>query len=140
MILDTSFGRYDGAQLEAKSVRKSYSKEHKIQAAEMVLDGGVRKSYSKEHKIQAAEMVLDGGQSVPEVCEILGIGRTALRRWVDQVRQEREGKVPAGAKAITPEQRRIEELESLVRQKDRDIEILKKASALLLRDSKDRSR
>jgi transposase-like protein len=48
--------------------------------------------------------------------------------------------VPVGAKAVTPEQQRIEELEALVRQKDRDIEILKKASALLLRDSKDRSR
>jgi putative transposase len=40
MILDTFFGRYDGAQLEAKSVRKSYSREYKVQAAEMVLDGG----------------------------------------------------------------------------------------------------
>ncbi|WP_434771050.1 transposase [Pseudomonas entomophila] len=119
MILDTFFGRYNGVQLEAKSVRNSYS---------------------KEHKVQAAEMVLDGGQSVPEVCKILGIGRTALRRWVEQVRQEREGKVPNGAKAITSEQRRIEELEALIRQKDRDIEILKKASALLLRDSKDHSR
>ncbi|WP_434772576.1 transposase [Pseudomonas entomophila] len=119
MILDTFFGRYNGVQLEAKSVRNSYS---------------------KEHKVQAAEMVLDGGQSVPEVCKILGIGRIALRRWVEQVRQEREGKVPTGAKAITSEQRRIEELEALIRQKDRDIEILKKASALLLRDSKDHSR
>lgn len=119
MILDTFIGLYDGAQLEAKSVRKSYS---------------------REYKVQAAEMVLDGGQSVPEVCAALGLGPTALRRWVEQVREERAGKVPAGAKAITPEQQRIEELEALVRQKDRDIEILKKASALLLRDSKDRSR
>jgi len=71
MILDTFIGRYHGAQPEAKSVRKSYS---------------------REYKIQAAEMVLDGGQSVPEVCEALGLGRTALRRWVEQVRQEREGK------------------------------------------------
>ena len=59
-------------------------------------------------------MVLDGGQSVPEVCAALGL---ALRRWVEQVREERAGKVPAGAKAITPEQQRIEELEALVRQK-----------------------
>ena len=69
MILDTFIGRYDGAQLEAKSVRKSYS---------------------REYKVQAAEMVLDGGQSVPEVCAALGLGPTALRRWVEQVREERE--------------------------------------------------
>ncbi|SUQ63019.1 Transposase InsN for insertion sequence element IS911 [Pseudomonas wadenswilerensis] len=119
MILDTFVGRYYGAQLEAKSVRKSYS---------------------NEFKIKAAEMVLDDGESVPDVCESLGLGRTALRRWVEQLRQEREGQTPVGAKAITPEQQRIQALEALVRQKDRDIEILKKASALLLRDSKDRSR
>ncbi|WP_310191582.1 transposase [Pseudomonas hunanensis] len=50
---------------------------------------------SKERKNEAAEMVLDAGQSVPKVCELLGIGRTALRRWVEQVRLEREGQVPA---------------------------------------------
>ncbi|WP_240047820.1 IS3 family transposase [Pseudomonas sp. JV241A] len=105
MILDTFVGRYYGAQLEAKSVRKSYS---------------------NEFKIKAAEMVLDDGESVPDVCESLGLGRTALRRWVEQLRQEREGQTPVGAKAITPEQQRIQELEALVRQKDRDIEIPKK--------------
>lgn len=63
MILDTFIGRYDGAQLEAKSVRKSYS---------------------REYKVQAAEMMLDGGQSVPEVCAALGLGPTALRRWLSR--------------------------------------------------------
>lgn len=100
----------------------------------------MRNSYSNEFKIKAAEMVLDGDQSVPAVCKTLGIGPTALRRWVEQVRKERGGQTLMGAKAITPDQRRIQELEALVRQKDRDIEILKKASALLLLDSKDHSR
>ena len=77
----------------------------------------MRKSYSREYKVQAAEMVLDGGQSVPEVCAALGLGPTARSRWVEQVREERAGKFPAGAKAIMPEQQRIEELEALVRQK-----------------------
>jgi len=45
-----------------------------------------------------------------------------------------------GAKAITADQREIQELKALLRQKDRDIEILKKASALLLLDAKDHSR
>lgn len=71
--------------------------------------------------------MFDGGQSVPEVCEIFEIGSTALHRWVEQVRKEREGKVPAGAKAITPDQQRIHDLEALVRQKDRDIEIKRRS-------------
>lgn len=100
----------------------------------------MRKSYSREFKLKAASMVLDEGQSVPEVCASLDIGTTALRHWVDQVRQERQGSTPVGSKAITADQREIQELKALFRQKDRDIEILKKASALLLLDAKDHSR
>ena len=100
----------------------------------------MRKSYSSEFKLKAASMVLDEGQSVPDVCASLDIGPTALRRWVDQVRKERLGSTPIGAKAITADQREIKQLKALLRQKDLDIEILKKASALLLLDAKDHSR
>ena len=105
--------------------------------SEVFLD--MRNSYSTEFKFKAARMVLDEGISVPEVCVSLDIGPTALRRWVDQVRKERQGSTPVGAKAITADQREIQELKALLRQKDRDIEILKKASALLLLDAKDHS-
>lgn len=120
MILDTSIGRYDAPKYEVFL--------------------GMRNSYSNEFKLKAAGMVLDEDQSIPEVCANLSIGRTALRRWVEQVRNERMGSTPVGAKAITSEQKEIQELKALLRQKDRDIEILKKASALLLLDSKDHSR
>ena len=85
-------------------------------------------------------LVISCGLSVPEVCASLSVGPTALRRWVEQVRQERQGSTPVGAKAITADQREIQQLKALLRQKDRDIEILKKASALLLLDAKDHSR
>ncbi len=100
----------------------------------------MRNSYSNEFKLKAAGMVLDEGQSVPEVCTSLDIGPTALRRWVAQVRKERQGSVTQGARALTADLREIQELKALLRQKDRDIEILKKASALLLLDAKDHSR
>ncbi|UOB22168.1 MULTISPECIES: transposase [Pseudomonas fluorescens group] len=99
----------------------------------------MRKSYSSEVKLNAASMVLDQNMSVPEVCASLDIGPTALRRWVEQVRKERAGSTMTGTKAITAEQKKIHELQALLRQKDRDIEILKKASVLLLLDSKDHS-
>ncbi len=86
----------------------------------------MRKSYSSEFKLKAASMVLDEGQPVPEVCASLDIGPTALRRWVDQVRKERLGSTPVGAKAITADQREIQQLKALLRQKDLDIEIRKK--------------
>ncbi|MFJ2714373.1 transposase [Pseudomonas sp. NPDC087346] len=85
----------------------------------------MRKSYSSEFKLKAASMVLDEGQSVPEGCASLDIGPTALRRWVDQVRKERLGSTPVGAKVITADQREIQKLKASLRQKDLDIEILK---------------
>lgn len=100
----------------------------------------MRNSYSNEFKFEAASMVLDNDQPVPEVCASLGIGPTALHRWVEQLRQERMGVTPVNAKAITPEQKQTQALKALLKQKDRDIEILKKASALLLSDAKDHSR
>lgn len=106
--------------------------------SEVFLD--MRTSYSTEFKLKAVGMVLDEGISIPEVCANLNIGATALRRWVEQVRKERQGSTPVGARAITADQREIQELKALLRQKDRDIEILKKASALLLLDAKDHSR
>lgn len=85
----------------------------------------MRKSYPSEFKLKAASMVLDEDQPVPEICASLDIGPTALRRWVEQVRKERAGSTLAGTKAITAEQKQIPELKALLRQKDRDIEILK---------------
>ena len=46
----------------------------------------------------------------------------AVRRWVNQLRQERGGETPAVAKAITPEQRRIQELEACIRRLEREKE------------------
>lgn len=54
------------------------------------------------------------------------------------MRQERGGETPAVAKAITPEQRRIQELEACIRRLEREKEILKKATALLMSDTLER--
>jgi transposase-like protein len=49
-------------------------------------DVPMRNSNSNEFKFEAASMVLDNDQPVPEVCASLGIGPTALHRWVEQLR------------------------------------------------------
>jgi len=43
----------------------------------------------------------------------LGIGESALRRWVDQVQKERQGVTPQ-RKAQTPEQQKNQELEARI--------------------------
>ncbi len=87
-----------------------------------------RRSFTPEFKLEAASLVLDQGYSIAEACQSLGIGDTALRRWVDQLRAERGGETPA-SKAMTPEQKRIQELEARIKRLEQEKDILKKASA-----------
>lgn len=93
-----------------------------------------RKIYSREFKQRAASMVIDDECSVPEVCASLDIGPTALRRWVDQVRKERQGQPVTGTRAITDEQREIQDLKARIKRMELEAEILKKATALLMSD------
>jgi len=95
-----------------------------------------RKSYTTEFKREAASLVLDSGYPVSEACEAMGVGATAMRRRVQQLREERDGITPpAGRKALTPEQQRIQEPEARLRKVEREKDILKKATALLMSDT-----
>ena len=98
-----------------------------------------RRSFSPEFKLDAARLVVDQGYSVSEAARSLDVGTTALRRWVKQLEAERGGETPS-SKALTPEQQRIQELEARVNRLEREKEILKKASALLMSDEINRTR
>ena len=63
----------------------------------------------------------------------MGIGRTAVSRWIDQYRAEQLGKTGIG-KPLTAEQQRIRQLETENRQLRSDNELLKKASAFFARE------
>ncbi len=65
-----------------------------------------RRTFSREFKREAACLILDQGFSVRDVCDQLDLQEGALRRWVQQVRFERNGGVPETA-ALAPEQREI---------------------------------
>jgi transposase len=92
-----------------------------------------RRSFTKEFKHEAASLVVDQGYSMAEACRAMGVGSTALRRWVQQLQVEHNGLTPK-AQALTPEQRRIQELEKQVQRLEREKSILKKATALLMSD------
>ena len=99
-----------------------------------------RRKFSSEFKQEAASLVLDQDYSVHDACEAMGVGGTAMRRWVNQLNEERHGITPAGSKAITPDQQRIQELEAKIRRIEMEKDILKKATALLMSDSMRSSR
>lgn len=94
-----------------------------------------RRKFDREFKLQAVKMVRDQGLSVGQVCRDIGLGETALRRWVAQFDAEREGQSGIG-KPLTAEQHRIRQLENENRQLRQDNDLLKKASAFFARELK----
>ncbi|WP_370279117.1 IS3 family transposase [Pontibacterium sp.] len=84
-----------------------------------------RRSFTPEYKLEAASLVVDQNYTVPEAARSLGVNENVLRRWVKQLRDERQGTTPTG-KALTPEQQRIKELEARVDRLEREKSIFKK--------------
>ena len=93
-----------------------------------------RPTYTEEFKHDAASLVVDKHYTIREACSATGVGPTALRRWAEQLQMERSGETPM-AKAMTPEQRKIQELEARIKQIEWEKEVLKKATALLMSDT-----
>lgn len=94
-----------------------------------------RSRYSNEFKLEAINLVEEQGRKIPEVASSLGIGRTTLEKWVYQYRKEQQGIAPTQGRALTPEQREIQQLRKEVKQLKMERDILKKASALLAQDN-----
>lgn len=96
--------------------------------------------FSVEFKHETACLVLDQNYSLQEACDAVGVSRTTARRWVEQLKGERQGLTPTTSRAMTPDQQRIQELETRIRRIEREKDILKKATALLMSDSFNLSR
>ena len=92
-----------------------------------------RPVFTDEFRNDAARLVLDQGYTVTEASAAVGVGNTALRRWVKQLDGERVGITPK-SKAFTPDQQRIQELEARIKKIEWEKDILKKATALLMQD------
>ena len=92
-------------------------------------------SYTQEFKREAAELVLDKGYTQREAREAMGVSKSAMSHWVKQLREERDGITPESRKALTDEHQEIQQLKRKIKKLEREKEILKKASALLMLDS-----
>ena len=94
-----------------------------------------RRTSSTEFKVDSASLALDQGYAVMEACKPVDVSESAMRDWVNRLKQERGGLTPIVGKALTPEQRRIQELEAKIKRIEKEKEILKKATTLLISDS-----
>ena len=92
-----------------------------------------RRRFSDEYKAETVRLIERSGKSIGQMALELGIGQTALRRWIAQAEIE-AGRGPAGA--LKRAER--EELVELRREKQRlrmEREILKKATAFFAREN-----
>lgn len=84
-------------------------------------------------------MVVDQNHTVSDAAKAMDVGLSTMTKWVMQLREERQGNTPK-ASPITPEQIEIRELKKKLQRIEMENEILKKATALLMSDSLNRSR
>ena len=92
-----------------------------------------RRTFSAEYKAETIRLIQRSGKSIGQMALELGIGDTALRRWVAQAEIE-AGRGPAG----TLKRSEREELVELRRENERlrmEREILKKATAFFAKQS-----
>ena len=93
-----------------------------------------RRTFSPEFRLESAQLVVDQNYSIREAALAVGVGHSTMDKWVRQLRKERAGEAPK-ASAMTPEHRRIKELEKQLRRIEEHNVILKKATALLMSDA-----
>ena len=87
-----------------------------------------RNQYTTEFKQECVNLIVNQNYSVAQAAKAMHVGLSTLQRWLGQYRNEMKGVTPA-ARAITPEQQRIQALEAENKQLKRDNDLLKKASA-----------
>ncbi len=98
-----------------------------------------RRTFSPEFKLEAAQLVVDQGYSVVEAAKAMNVSKSAMDKWVRQLKQERQAITPKTA-LLTPEKIEIRELKKRVAELEEHNEIIKKATALLMSDSLKNSR
>ena len=93
-----------------------------------------KRNFNPEFRQEAAELVLDQDYTIKEAAKAMNEGQSTMDNWVRRLKKESKGKQTNSA-PISAEQRRIKELEQQVKRIERENEILKKATALLMLDS-----
>ena len=86
-----------------------------------------RRTFAPEFRFESAQLVVDQNYSIREAATAVGVGHSTMDKWVRQLRQERKGITPSQT-AMTPEQRRIKELEKKIKRVEEHNLILKKAT------------
>ena len=97
--------------------------------------GRVRNRYPREFKIEAVKKLQSGEYNTTELARRLGVQEHDLRDWRKQIEQKKEHAFP-GAGRRSGEAAEIEKLRRELDQVKEERDILKKAMAFFVRESR----
>jgi transposase len=94
-----------------------------------------RKQYSKQFMVDAVKLVKEQGYKVSEAARNLGIHHSSLRRWKKQLETDGNQAFP-GKGNLGSEKKELYQLRKEVKRLRMEREILKKATAFFVNESK----
>lgn len=95
----------------------------------------VRRSFSREYKLEAVKLIQDRGETVALAARDLDIHEKVLHKWVKEFRTDPQQAFP-GHGQMKPEQLEIERLRREVIKLKAECDILKKAAAYFAKELK----
>ncbi|ATW33847.1 hypothetical protein [Candidatus Williamhamiltonella defendens] len=97
-------------------------------------------TFKPELKREVAHLVIEQNYPFRQGSEAMGVSIIALRDGVRRSMSEKRGQTISQGKTMTADQQRIQELEAKLRKVEREKDILKKASSLLMSEFLNTSR
>ena len=95
----------------------------------------VRRVFTPQFKRDAVRLVVDGGKSLSEIATHLGIARSLLQRWKEQLSSKQTAAFP-GKGRVSGQAQTIRELEKKLHDVTMERDILKKALAYFADEQK----
>src|ERR1700679_3585624 len=92
--------------------------------------------YSKEFKLEAIRLLNEGKKPITEIARELGVKRTFLYRWRDQLNKKQEKAFTGPGRPKTDEMSELSQLKQELKEVKEERDILKKAAAYFARDIK----
>ena len=93
------------------------------------MNSRTRPTYSAEFKLETAQLVVDENYSVRDASEAVGVSKSAVDKWVRQLKKERRG-ISEQPSALTADKIKIKALEKRIKR-------IEFTAALLMSDSLD---
>lgn len=92
--------------------------------------------YTKEFKVEAVRLLDSGDKPASAIAMELGIKRTMLYRWRDQLRKKGESAFSGGGRPSNDQLSEIAKLKKELKEVKEERDILKKAAAYFAKDLK----